>query len=563
MAFLSLAAAGITLSHVASDAATSDEPVHIAAGVEMVREGTGLWNVEHPPLAKALAGVALSGVTLRPIESPRSSPSHGPLLVRFLWQNDTVGDRVLFRSRLPFVAFLACLGLAAWSEARRRFGPGAGLLAMALVALEPNLSAHAGVVHTDLLVTLFIVLSLGPLARIPDENERHAPWLLGFLWGLALLTKFSAPLLALATVPILAAEGKRLRFDFLARRFALATSVAIVVSLAGFALAYRHQSREDREWLAADRLELRGGSPAAARIAIGAGRILPPLGNLLTGAISVALQSRVGAGPNYFLGKVRQSGAPAYFPLALAAKVPLGLLLAALAGSLVRSGRRYALSLACGGAFYLAATAGTTYNIGVRHVLFAFPFLALAASAALAPGPAGTIPSSFMPRGRRLRLAARSPAVLLSCGGLLLLSIETASVHPFQMSFVNAPFGGLAGGHRLFADSNVDWGQDLVRLATEAPRWSRGAPLPAVVFGGDFPQRHFPELRALAPGDEDRLGAVVAIGEHVLGVGPELLASKGASRDADRLGRLRATLLARGKRVDAVGGSIGIWRIGP
>ncbi|HEX2758489.1 MAG TPA: hypothetical protein VHP60_08325, partial [Thermoanaerobaculia bacterium] len=63
---VALLGAALVVHHMAGDSATTDEPVHIAAGVEIVRDGTGRWNPEHPPLAKALAGLALTGLDVRP-----------------------------------------------------------------------------------------------------------------------------------------------------------------------------------------------------------------------------------------------------------------------------------------------------------------------------------------------------------------------------------------------------------------------------------------------------------------------------------------------------------------
>ena len=141
----------------------------------------------------------------------------------------TPAETILFRARLPFVALLAALLLAVRAEARRRWGAWAGCAALAFAALEPTLNAHAGVVHTDVAVTLFVVLSLGPLARLARPEARGAAPLLGLLWGLAFLSKFSAPLLALCTLPFLAADATPTRADLprLARRLAAAAGIAL------------------------------------------------------------------------------------------------------------------------------------------------------------------------------------------------------------------------------------------------------------------------------------------------------------------------------------------------
>ena len=553
---LVLLSASLAVHHLSGDAATADEPVHLAAAVEVVREGTGRWNPEHPPLAKAIAGLALSGLPLRPAEDPLRSPAGPGRLLRFLYANETPGETVLFRARLPFVALLVALLLAVRSEARRRWGGWAGCAALGFAALEPNLLAHAGVVHTDLAATLFVVLSLGPLARLARPEARRAPLVLGLLWGLALLSKYSAPLLALATLPFLAADATPSPSDVprLLRRLEAATAIALVVALAGFAWAHRNQTPEDRRALTTERLETKGRSAAAARLAIRAGDALPPLGNLLTGALSVVLQSEVGAGVNYFCGRVSREGSPFYFPLALAVKTPLGLLLGLGAALAARDGRRFAGALGAGLALFLLLSARTTYNIGVRHALFLFPLAAIAAGAALAgdgrrqgPGPA------LFGGGSRLR-----QRVALS--GLVVLGLELAAVHPHELSFFNALAGGPQGGRRLFADSNLDWGQELLRLKEAAPAFAPSG-LGTVVFGGDLPSRHAPALRPPLPGEEERPGALLAIGEAPLALGPELLRAKGAVGDAERLERIRAAVRKRGTRVGSIGASIGIWRL--
>jgi hypothetical protein len=542
-AVLVCSAVGLVLSHVRGDSATTDEPVHIASAVEIVREGAGRWNVEHPPLAKALAGLALAGLPLDPAPSPFADARHGPVLYRFLFENRTPGETILFRARLPFALLYAALLLALRSAGNRLFGAPAGLFALALAALEPNLIAHAGVVHTDLAVTLFAVVAILPLLALAHPDRKLSAVLLGLAWGGAMLSKYDAPLVVLATLPlVLVAEDVRKRWRLVAARGLAAAGIAALVTLAGFAAAYRHQSAADRDRLARDRLVDRGRSPSAYALASSAGRVSPAAENLVTGGLSVVLQSRIGGGVNYFLGKVSNEGSPLYFPVALATKAPLGLLLAALFGAVSRSGRRPAVLLGGGLLVFLLVSARSTYNIGVRHVLFAFPLAALVAASSAASGS---------PR------RWREPVL---CALLGLEAAETLRAHPHELSFFNALAGGVNGGRRLFADSNVDWGQDLGRLAAAAPRFGP-LPIPAVVFGGDLPRRYAPLLRPPAPGDAERGGAVIALGEVPFAIGPELLESKGAGPDARRLAALRDALLTRGMRIGEIGGSIGIWRL--
>src|SRR5207249_11235287 len=78
----------------------------------------------------------------------------------FLYHSSVPADRILALGRFPNL-LLGCLlvGLTGW-WARRIWGRSAGLLALALAALEPNLIAHASLVTTDLGAALFIFLAL-------------------------------------------------------------------------------------------------------------------------------------------------------------------------------------------------------------------------------------------------------------------------------------------------------------------------------------------------------------------------------------------------------------------
>ncbi|MCG3193251.1 MAG: hypothetical protein DIJKHBIC_02501 [Thermoanaerobaculia bacterium] len=535
----------LAFDQMRGNAVTVDEPVHLAAGVEIVREGTGRFNPEHPPLAKALAGIGLIGTPLTAAGNPLTVARPPALLVRFLSQNSTPLETIAFRARLPFLAILGALLIAVYVEARRRFGSAAGLLALALCGFQPNLLAHASVVHTDLTVTLWIVLSLRPLSQLGDISKRWSGLWLGVFWGLAFLSKFSAPLIALSLLPLALSrkEEPRAGARILASRFAQALAVAALVILGGYALAYRNQSQADRELVARQALLLKGRSETALRTSLWIGSVSPPAGHAFTGLAMVYLQSKIGVGGpvNYFLGTRSVAGNPLYFPFAIAVKATLALLSALLLAVAFRESRRFALLFLAGFSLFLAVSARSTYNIGVRHVLFFFPVAAIAAAGALAePAPAF-----------RRRLLA---------GLGLAAGLETVAVHPFYTSFFNVAAGGNEAGHRYFADSNVDWGQDLRRLARRAPELTKGEPLPAIVFGGELPVFHAPALRPLAPGDEDRPGALIAIGESALATGPEFLRAKG-NPDAERLENLRAALLSRGERVESIGGSIGVWRI--
>jgi hypothetical protein len=80
-------------------------------------------------------------------------------------------------------------------------------------------------------------------------------------------------------------------------------------------------------------------------------------------------------------------------------------------------------------------------QIGIRHILPVLPFFYLFVA---------------------LHLHRRWKSMVL--GGLMVLgAVETARVHPDHLAFFNVFARG--DGSRYLADSNLDWGQDVARLA--------------------------------------------------------------------------------------------------
>jgi hypothetical protein len=173
-----------------------------------------------------------------------------------------------------------------------------------------------------------------------------------------------------------------------------------------------------------------------------------PMPSLPLGMLRLLGHNRWGHA-SYINGQVTRYGAWYYFPEALALKLPLGVLCASgVAGAaLLRRGStgargRIAAVAVVGVVFLLLAMSGNIM-IGVRHVLPVIGLLVVVASAAI---------------------------VTVGWTGLLVVligvtALETAAAHPDYLSFFNLIAGGARHGDAFLLDSNVDWGQDLKRLA--------------------------------------------------------------------------------------------------
>ncbi|HEV8231395.1 MAG TPA: hypothetical protein VGQ75_03540, partial [Thermoanaerobaculia bacterium] len=276
-----------------------------------------------------------------------------------------------------------------------------------------------------------------------------------------------------------------------------------------------------------------------------------PLAHYLGGLASVLRQNAVGGGVNYLFGRTSDRGFPSYFFVAFALKSTLAfLIVTALAvvlflrkpRELGEEGRLFLLPVAV----LFLASIGSAYNIGIRHMLPVYPFLALAGAAVFARFSLGMA-------GGRLPIAVAALAILP-----VLSAYELLRIHPHELSYFNALAGGPERGRRMLSDSNVDWGLDLKRLAAELSRRRVNDPT-IVYFGGDdvLYRTGVPDFAA----DPRVRGKLIAISAFHLAAGPEFHDYHGAHSIAAKLRALRADIAARGRSVGRIGYSMYLFEL--
>jgi 4-amino-4-deoxy-L-arabinose transferase-like glycosyltransferase len=530
--------------------------VHILSGYCDVALQNGIVNIEHPPLMKMLAGLALTALPLPP------PPERVPMGIAFtdyghafLFEGPVSPDTIAAAARAPFLALLALLLGTVFLWARARYGSGAALLAVALLAFDPNLIAHAGIVHTDLGAALTVLVAV-----LAWENLRRAQSLQALLGaalalGIALVTKFSA----VYVVPIFLLQGllaarREARpgaaVSRMLGRLALVGAGALVVVLGVYSLVTARMDLADQREVIHE-MVARRGAPGLSRVIESIAGVSPPLGHYLGGLASVARQNAIGGGVNYFFGKVSVTGFPLYFFVAFLFKSALaflavgGIALFALARD-PEAREEAPLLLLPVGVLFLASI-GSSYNIGIRHMLPVYPFLALSAAGAFARAR----------RRAREKSDGRATAFVWLLAALPIVSAaELARIHPHELSYFNPLAGGPEGGRRYLSDSNVDWGLDLKRLAARM-RVDGGAPPTVAYFGGDdVPYRlGVPDFLAAPDAPRGR----IAISAFYLAEGPAFLRYHGESDAAAGLEKLFADIAARGRPAGRVGYSISLY----
>jgi hypothetical protein len=418
LAFIAIAIVRIVSTyHVFSS--TSDEPAHIACGLEYLTSHTYKLETQHPPLARAFVALLpyLSGT--RPRGEKFFQPEGWKLITYEHHPEET-----MTRMRLGILPFFILGSLVTFFWARRYFGDTVAVIATALFTLIPTVLAHAGLATTDMALTACLGLAFYTLLRWAEQPTPARAALAGFAAGLAALSKFTA----LGYLPVSAAIA--LAAWFLAVRPDKATVIALAKQRALGAVLLA----------------------ATACFTIWAAYFFSwshgPAPEFFDG-IRVALEHNKTGHPAFLLGKSSQTGWWYYFLVALAIKTPLALLILVGAGVAIVARTRsrdtaawMPVAFALG---ILLPAIRAHVNIGVRHVMPIYIAFAIL----------GAIACEQLARHRRLL-----PALLVAW-----MAVSGALAHPDYIPYFNETMLIWGPPDQVLVDSDYDWGQDTKRLA--------------------------------------------------------------------------------------------------
>ena len=476
--------ATLAITSMRSQSATFDEGSHLPAGYTYLKLGDHRLNPEHPPLVKTLAALPLlfMDVTMKPDDEAWALRRQWEFGKRFLYRwNDA--DRLLFWGRLPVVALGGLIGVSVFFWARHRHGLRAAALALFLCVLSPDVLAHGQLVTTDVGIALFMFLSVIAFDAASRRVSVGRVALAGLAAGAAFATKFSAVLLlpilaSLALVAIFAPEPMTLAFpgrlprEAAHRAARLAAMAGVLAAVAAFSLlivwasyGFRSRLSPDPEVEAAfewSRVEPDGALEKPVARFVRASGVLPEA--FVFGFFRFFKHSE--PRPAFLLGRVSNEGWWYFFPVTFLLKTPVPLLALLGIAAVTRRRRprswRDELVLWLPVGIYAAVAVVRALNIGHRHLLPIYPFL-------------------FVAAGRVADWAFPSPAARTRVPALIVGTLcgwhvaATALIHPHYLAYVNELGGGPANGYRLFADSNLDWGQDLKNLKAYLDRHAIGA----------------------------------------------------------------------------------------
>lgn len=443
------------LSIVPQKSLTIDEPANIAVGYAFLRTGDVNIGEDTPPLLRVLSALPL--LALHP-RLPHNDPSwqdriHWRFGNVFLDSNPPpLYFRIIFWSRVPLILIACVLGWLIFVVSRNLFGPRAALAALFLFTWEPNILANSILVKTDVAAALVYLWFFYAAWRYLQQPSLRSALHLGTALVVGLLVKFSLfllfPLSGLVLLfPVIGANkrlarrstpGKRSRIVRMTGHFVVIIILVVVSLNVGYGL-------ELFRW---ERVSF----PLHSALSQWFSHFLPQ--TWLAGLETVFRVTRSGW-PGFLAGHYSSTGWWYYYPVALAIKVPLPLLLFFVVGlgyglfCLIRRKDWRWLFPLLPFFIYLIPALTSKVNAGLRHLFPIFPMMFIMTGAMIA--------EIFHRQNKTLKVLC---ALLLIALPLLVLRH-----YPDYLAYFNEVIGGPQSGWKYLSDSNLDWGEELPRLA--------------------------------------------------------------------------------------------------
>lgn len=453
----------LTLSLTSSlkDAPVFDEPLHLTRSFyyykHQEKEEPPLMETSNmrPPLTYIVSGFPLKYSDLQgePLTQKESVFEWEDFSVKFFYKNfygnlEKLTD-VLFVARASIAIWGLLLGLTIYRWAKTCHGIYGGLFSLLLFAFSPNILAHSHYVTTDFLATVFIFMSSYTWWRCLKQSNIRNIFLAGITLGLALISKYTAVILILSNLIIAIiyilhrGEGSdfKKRFSTYSKLYCTVFLISLfpiwaaysfdIGNISGLELTFKNTPLE-----------------ILSKIPFLAPHYWQGVFNL-TGLLNVG--SEITGRPYYLLGEISGHTRWYYYPLSFLIKTPVPLLLALIFSLLsylkCKEYLKSALPLLVPPTLLILAIMLNNLQIGMRHLLPLFPFIFV-------------ISSRFLIVTVKHDIYKKLLFIFLS-GWLIVSSL---SIFPHYLAHFNILVGGPQHGYKYLVDSNLDWGQDVLRL---------------------------------------------------------------------------------------------------
>lgn len=446
---------------------TWDEPFHIAAGMEWLDKGQYTYELFHPPLARVMSalGLYLNGIT--GVNNLKSPWIEGNAIL----QAGGMYERNLTLARIGILPFfiIASLVVALW--AKKCAGTATSLLATLLFTTLPPILAHSGFATLDMACSALVAAALFSLTLWLNKPNLLQSFLLGITVGLALLSKLSSLGFLLVagglTVAIYSLDTfRRKKLDENAnfpncRRRCAASVIALLLCTLTIWSGYRFSLSpiarfENRPYEKLDHIVGTKGLFHDITYFIFEATSIPAP-EFAKGIYDLTNRNKQGH-LAYLMGDIRTQGWWYFYPIVLLFKTPLPFVILSVIGFFLVSRNLFFANLgwlqlsvpAVAAIGILAVGMLGNVNNGLRQILSVYPLLAIVA---------GYGAFKLMSLNSRYKLVGLGLTTILLSWQL----ISSFAAHPDYLPYFNE----LARNHpeEVVVDSDLDWGQDLKRLA--------------------------------------------------------------------------------------------------
>lgn len=433
----------LAIRSVVNDSLTMDEPNHITRGITFWKTGDPRLSVEHPPLINALSTI----IAWRSdeLELPMDHPSWNRNTEYFwydfadaLFWESGINDisQIVFLSRVPIICMTIFLALIGGLFSFQLWGNRlSGIVAFVSILFNPNIIAHGRYSTTDIGGTLSVLVIFWLIHRFAnDKNHLKTIAVLAIAIGLGLASKLTVvAFLPIFAVYFLLNQDAEQNKTFKLICFFLACCGALFVVWSIYLFEFGQY-----EFISNN---LKVGNQFSG-----------PMPSFFAGIERIAFATG-GGRDAYLMGKHSTNGFLFYFPIAFLVKTPISHLLLVVIGA-------YMLAINIQTRFtvvknlvpiilYFVLVMLTGLNIGYRHLLPILPLLYVCVSGLVA-----------IPVRHEGFLVSNN---LIWSVGLIALILPAVFSFPHYISYFNL-FTVQKEKWEVLGDSNIDWGQDLIRL---------------------------------------------------------------------------------------------------
>jgi 4-amino-4-deoxy-L-arabinose transferase-like glycosyltransferase len=470
--------------------ATSDEATHIGAGLEIYQYHRYLFQRENPPLPRLVMAIApyLGGMRY-------DNRGNFPEQIHSIFYGHGEYRANLVLARVGNIFFFVIAGVALFFTARDAIGEKAALLALFLFTMEPIVLGYSAVATHDAAATAGVAVALFAFTRWLRRPDLKSALFFGTAYGFSILCKFSC--IPFVAVACLAVGIVRLVHDAELRGQARRAAVTLIP--AAFATLFVIWAGYGFTTGTVGELQPWGPvfTPSVQQILTQMNPRTPlPASDFFIGIAGLLKYDQRGY-LTYLCGKILKSGRWWYFPFAIALKTTIAALILFVTGlwfALRDRALRWTFAEWSGAAIaMILVSMPSALDLGARYLLpFYVPFAIAAACTVVA-----------MIRASRTT-AILATALLVAHAGASLLA------HPDYFPYFNA-FGG-PDPSRYLVDSNIDWGQDILRLRSVARREHMEKLTVSLMGPADYVALGFPPIEAASPWTESH--GWVAVSDH-------------------------------------------------